>query len=452
MNPFNYKEKINIFLISVIIIFLIPLQSFAECKDSAYLNAKAYGYYANGEYDSAISAFKKAIKIYPSYAPLYDGIADSYIKKRQLKKALYNYSKASKLDPANVLYQIHIQEAVYFSYLDNINQAELLITKASSLSSENPIILDNIKKIQNNNFESLKLMTNVYQNSSDVNLSKGNSCLKDKDYKNAIKFYILSASKNGNFEAYNNIGVAYLGLNKPKNASMYFKKALISNANPSYVYNNLGIIYFNANNLSLAIKYFNFAIKTQDSNPAAHNNKAVCNLKNIFKNIDKPIKRLNIITGDNPDNVAGLKLLGEFYYLAEKYNLASTTFKSIVDLNNDNIFFLEKLADSYLANGEYQHAITYYKKYTSSSSSNADVYVDLARAYEKNEDFLNAFSSYQTALRVDSKNPYAYKYFGYFLLSQKREQEAKGILRKYLELSPTAYDYVFVQNSIRKIP
>ena len=467
MNLFNYREKTiylnikntsKIGLIAFCLLSSLILPSFtqAETRYVGYLNAKAYGYYANGEYDAAISSFKKAIKMYPAYAPLYDGIADAYVKQRQFKQASYNYGKASKLDPTNALYQIHIQEAIYSGYISELDESKTLLAKASALAPENPIILDNIKKIQNNNFISLELMTNVYQNSTDINLSKGNCCLYDKDYKNALNFYVLSIKdslkkKKGNFQAYNNIGVLYLNCNKPKNALMYLKKALVSNSSPSYTYNNFAVLYYQTNNLGLALKCLNFAIKVQDTNPSAYNNKAVCNLKNIFKNINKPITKLAVIAQNNPNNVAGLNNLGRFYYLEGKYDLASSIYKQIVDLNTENINFIAKLADSYLANGDYSQAITYYKKFISIYNTNSDVFTNLARAYEKNNDSQNAFTQYQTALRIDSSNSDTYKYFGYFLLAQKREAEAKGIFKKYTELAPNNYDTVLIQNLIKKI-
>ena len=197
------------------------------------------------------------------------------------------------------------------------------------------------------------------------------------------------------------------------------------------------------NNLSFAIKYFDFAIKAQNTTAASYNNKAICNFKNVFKNINKPIKKLSYIAKNNPANVAGLADLGMFYYMAGKYEQAASTFKKIADVNTCDCFYIRELADSYLANGEYQQAITYYKKYISSCSDESDVFISLARAYDKNQDQQNAFISYQSAIRADSDNADAYKYFGYFLLGVSRDAEAKGLLRKYTELAPNSYDLVW---------
>ena len=101
LNLFYYKEKtrrliIFLVLFSIFNLYIVPLKAFGTSRYLAYLNAKAYGFYANGNYDTSITLFRKAINLYPNYAPLYDGIADAYVKKGAFKQANYNYSKAAK--------------------------------------------------------------------------------------------------------------------------------------------------------------------------------------------------------------------------------------------------------------------------------------------------------------------------------------------------------------------
>lgn len=442
----------KILLIFILLVSLSSNCAFGASKTLVSINAKAYGLYVKGRYDAALTVYKKAIRINPGYAPSYDGLANIFMKKEQYDKAYVNYYLASKLDPTNSLYKIHAQEAVYYNCLYDIKDSSRLMAKALMFSPNDNKMNKNMEKIENNNLKNFDLISTDYQNASDENLSKGNQSRAKQRYGEAIQYYINSIKlSDTNYQAYNNLSLLYLDLNKISNAVYYLKKALEHNPKSSIVYNNLGMAYCEQGNYKQANIDFDSAIKLNNKYAPTYNNKAVCQIYGSTKNLNRSIDYLKSIEKNEPENIKLKYLLSSFYYLNEDYNSAINTLKTGLDFALDNSDFLIKLAELMLINKNYDESIDYFKKAISLDSNNSKAFTGIARAYEKKGNAKDAFNNYQTAIRLNSNNAEAYKYFGLFLLDQNRTQEAKGILKKYLELSNNSNN-VLISNLFKKIP
>ena len=78
-------------------------------------------------------------------------------------------------------------------------------------------------------------------------------------------------------DALNNLGSAYIGLNKVHDAIQSYKKAVALNSNFSIAFNNLGIAYQRIGELNLATENFESAISLNPNYIKAHSN--LCGLK-----------------------------------------------------------------------------------------------------------------------------------------------------------------------------
>jgi len=413
------------------------------------INAKAYGFYLKKNYNSAFAVYKKGLQMYPYSASLYDGIGAVYLKKNQYGQAYENFNTASQLDTSNSLYKIHAHESIYRSYITKFNLARYLISKAFILSPNNPVILDNFKSIQENKFHFLEMVYYVCQNPKDLNLSKGNEAFWKNNYNKAEQFYQKSIKlRPKNYEAFNNLGLVYLETSEISSAIDNFKKAANLNPKLAQSYNNLGVAYSRLNKYTESDKNFDISIKTGKNYFPAYNNKAVCLVNNIFENIDTSIRALETIVKLESSNVLAKQSLSQFLSLNESYNASVNVYKTGLEFTQSNFNFLKQYADCLYAAGQYQESINYYKKAISINTKNSDAFTNLAKAQEKNGDNQDALTSYKMALKINPRNAYACKYFGLYLLSQKRNAEARRFLLKYIQLCPQNYDSPYIKTLI----
>ena len=65
----------------------------------------------------------------------------------------------------------------------------------------------------------------------------------------------------GHIKAYNNLGVAYVGIGRKEEAEGLFKKAITMDPNHEMAYGNLAILYFGQQKYDMAVEYYEKAEK-----------------------------------------------------------------------------------------------------------------------------------------------------------------------------------------------
>lgn len=440
----------NKLALSFILSFAVVSHSFAVQSSRPSLeviSAKAYGLYLKGQTNSALILYRRGLALYPKTASLYDGAGLVHVKNKNFSRAYDNFILASQIEPNNSIYKIHAQDSLYKSYISKIVNAKYLMANAFSLAPNNANIAKNYQNIVDNKFRSLEMIYSLSNSQKDINITKGNEAFWGKDFKKAEQFYQKSLKvKPKNYEALNNLGLVNLETASLNVASDYFKNAI--NVNPVFyqAYSNLGIAYSRLNRADDANRAFDIAVGMGSVN--AQNNKAVNIINNILKNIDPSIAVLDAIVKAEPSNILAKEALGQFLLLNESYSSAISVYKTGIELSLDNFNYIKQYADSLYAAGQYQESINWYKKAILINAENSDIYVNLAKAQDKNNDPQSAFASYKTSLRLKPKNPNASKSFGLFLLSQKRNAEAKGYLKDYLQVYPNSFDSAYIRQLI----
>jgi tetratricopeptide (TPR) repeat protein len=133
----NFKIIASIFLAFSLITSTYANDKFSD-PTLRSINAKAYGLYVKGNYNSAFAVYKRGLSLYPQSASLYDGVGAVYLKKKQFNQAYENFNKASQLDTSNSLYKIHAQDAIYKSNMNKVNTAKYLLSTAFIFSPVKP--------------------------------------------------------------------------------------------------------------------------------------------------------------------------------------------------------------------------------------------------------------------------------------------------------------------------
>ena len=93
--------------------------------------AKGLGAYGKGNLDEAITAFKDALQLDPTYADAYFAMASSLNKKGDLNGAISAIKKAIDLDPKEALY--HTELSRLYVQLKMVPEAEAAKAEAMRL-------------------------------------------------------------------------------------------------------------------------------------------------------------------------------------------------------------------------------------------------------------------------------------------------------------------------------
>ena len=95
------------FLILLMNVFFVSCALTSSRTDLTYpdpdyagtLNERGNSYFLKGEYDHAISAYKKAIEIYPDYAKAHSNLGYAHFERKQFNRAIAEFSMAIEINP-----------------------------------------------------------------------------------------------------------------------------------------------------------------------------------------------------------------------------------------------------------------------------------------------------------------------------------------------------------------
>ena len=193
------------------------------------------------------------------------------------------------------------------------------------------------------------------------NFNKALTYHKKNKIAQALNIYLkLYKKENNNLNLLYLIGTSYTQIKKPKNAVIYFEKALNINNNHVATNNNLGSVYFELDRYEEAIKIYQKLLIIDPNYSAAQNNLAVCYGK--IKNHDKAINILQELLRKNLNNFQAYNNLGNIYADIKKYQLALINYNKALEINPNFTIAYENLGDLYCANKEYENGLKMYQK------------------------------------------------------------------------------------------
>jgi tetratricopeptide (TPR) repeat protein len=94
-------KKVNLYTLISMLIFSILLLTSCGKSTEDYIN-EGNAYYNLGEYQEAITSYKKAIEIDPENVDVYFALGDSEWRACNYPEALESYGKITVIDPGNM--------------------------------------------------------------------------------------------------------------------------------------------------------------------------------------------------------------------------------------------------------------------------------------------------------------------------------------------------------------
>lgn len=240
-----------------------------------------------------------------------------------------------------------------------------------------------------------------------------------ESYKNSISFDPTDP------DVYNNLGVAYLRLDKLNEAIEVFKTSIDLDPVYARTYNNLGTCFFKKNVIDLARDNFEKAVECDETYIAPY-----LNLSEVYKikgmvnvSIEMYMKALSLSSKNRKNTsenygVAFLenssKSFNHIFGLTD-YDLLTTekwerTELSIEDILNTYKTLHEEGEDTSISNfnigvelfkkGQYEESIEYFKKSLELDQTYYPAYYNLALAYEMSLEIAEASKWYQKAIKL----------------------------------------------------
>ncbi len=338
----------------------------------------AYNLHISGRFDDALALYKKLISLNPDDINVLNLYA-------QLNASIKNYDLA--LEIFNKLYE-----------RTNLDEILISTAKVYFFKGEYQDVIKTLKKLKENNADSVRLYAVTYQKTGNNERAIANyKALADN---NAADFsdlynlaYILDLSLNS--EEAEKYALKAVGLNPEDTdinkllAHLYQKKndenneliyllnlsKLISDTEILY---RIGVIYFHSGNDKSAVDYFN-----QILNIEPDNRRALLYIAIVYKNYDKK-KSLEIFERiyrlDNNDESVLFNLSTISSAILDFENALNWALK-YCDVCDDKSFGYNLAADSYMELYNYDKAEEYYKKSYDLNKDNDYTKIQLAYIY-----------------------------------------------------------------------
>jgi tetratricopeptide (TPR) repeat protein len=223
--------------------------------------------------------------------------------------------------------------------------------------------------------------------------------LSTEIWKNNITLFesIIEKTPDAAF-AHNNLGNAYRGQRRYKDALVEYQITLKLRPDSVKAYYNIGGIYGESGMYNEAIEAYKQAIKIDPNFIDAHYNLGVAysRLKMYKEAIEAYWQAIKI----KPDYANAYYGIGVIYAKSGMYKEAIETFRDVIEIKPEHIDAYYNIGIIYGESGMYEEAIEAYKYVLMLKPDNANVYYNLGINYGKLGMYKEAIEAYKQSIRI----------------------------------------------------
>jgi tetratricopeptide (TPR) repeat protein len=366
-------------------------------------------YFEKGKYREALIEFSNAVKIDPNYAEAHSQLAETYLRLQQGQGAYQELTRTIELQPEN--YQARIKLANLLILGHDFQQAQEQTNLLLQKRPNDPAIHSTV---------------------SGLLIAQGNLSGAIEETQKAV------ALDPGRWELHLELAMLQMKNNQPDAAETNFKKVIELNPKAMQAQLLLGNYYQSRSRFSEAEQQFHNAMgmdpKSPDPRAALARLYLAEGKKADAEGILKQAKR------DFPDNSAGYRLLGDFYFLTGDVNKALAEYGALYLEHPKDIELKKNYIQLLIQTKRFAEAHKLDDEILKTNANDDDALVYQSQMQISDGDVNGAAQKLQTVIKNAPKNSEAHYVLGVAYEKLGNLESAEGEWREALRLRPDLLD------------
>jgi len=366
-----------------------------------------FTYTMSGNYEEAIDSCKKALELDPNNAKLYSNLGFAYTLSGRYEDAIKSCLQAISIDSESA-------DAYYwlgYAYNDMGNYEEAIETYQKVLKIDSQY--------------------------ADAYCGLGNIYAVLNEYEDAISFYnkALKIEPNPNDDiTYNQLGNAYLKLERNTEAIDSFRNSIRINNNWKVPYQNLGNTYLNLGKYEEAIKCYKQAIAIDPNFAVAYGELGhACLELDRYVEAVTAYKQAIVI---DPNCARAHYGIGTCYSALGQSEKAMIAYEKAITTGPNDVFVLDQVGVAYVELDQNAKAVPLFQKAIRIDPNDVEVLANLGFTYGKLRQYDKEIETLEQCIRLKSDYAHAYYRLAYLYATCPNEQFRDG--RKAIELAEAA--------------
>jgi protein O-GlcNAc transferase len=423
------------------------LESLSELKNQypdepLIFNIKGACYAGLGEYQKAITHYKKAIAIDPNYYKAYFNLAGTYEEMGQFNDSVNSYKESLKIKPDYL--EAHYSLGRSYQVMGKFSKAidsykNVLAIKPDFAEMHNNlgVLLQEQNKLSEAK-RHLESALNIMPDFKEAHNNLGNLLKALGDSKEAVKSYQKAISIDSKYvDAYDNLASAFSNLNELDNAvKCYRESSNIDSNNPERQY-NLGFNLQKLGKFNEAMDHYRKALAINPGYAEAHNNLGI-SLKELGQ-LNEAIESYQKTISINPKFTQAYNNIGNVLMELGQTDDAIQSYKKALDINPAYAEAHNNLGIALMNMGKLDEATDCYKKAVEIMPDYADAFINLGIISNMIGQLDKAHKYFNKAQNIDPLIPEIYSNLGNLFIDFKNLSEAENNYDQAYNLKPNDY-------------
>ena len=411
--PAHHAMKFSVVrLASVLIVLLVVC--FPSCSRDPNVRKQKYfqsgqRYFEKGKYPEAAIEFVNALKIDPNYAAAHYQLAQSYVKTQQWPRAYQEFGRTVELQPDN--------------YAARVELAKLLIASGTLQQAK----------------EQTDLLLQQWPNESQSHFMAANLLAAQANFPAAIEEVRKAIALDpSDWDLYLNLALMQMKNNQSDAAEPNFRKAVELNPRAMDARLMLASYYQARSRFAEAEEQLRNAVQIDSKNPDPR--AALARLYLAEGKKAEAEEFLRQAKRDFPDNSAGYRMLGDFYFVTGDMDKALTEYGTLYREHPKDLQVKKNYIELLILKNHFQEARKLDDEVLQADPSDNEALVYRGQLQIRAGDANGAAATLQTVIKNDPNNGVAHYHLGAALQEQGNLESAESEWREALRLRPDLFD------------